>query len=379
MKVQEYLKKHGIEKLKEEYSIGVTDYDDRVVLNYNQIDSPRFEAICEECRALILKKNRKWDVLGRSFDRFYNLGEGEGWKDFPIAQARIDEKLDGSLITVYHDDEKWCVATRKMAFAEGKTYIGCTFAELFDKAVTPKFWNFLEHTGTQMCFTFELTSPVNRVVTPYEDTSATLIGCRNRLNGFEVNKKTLDYIAEDMDVARPKSFECNSLDDIKEKANSLATMDEGFVLVYEQDGSFRRLKCKNDKYLAIAHLRDNGIVNPKRIMTLVVDNEQHEYLQYFESDRKYFDFAEAIYLESIINIEKLWKESKNIESQKDFALFIIPRCIHGYEKGILFDMRKGEPDIRKLLRGMGGKRLAEDLDLKAHFIKEFKEFSVLDK
>jgi len=379
MQVIDYLKKNGLEKLKEEFSIGVTDYDDRVVLNYNQIDSPRFHPICDECRALILKKNKNWDVMGISFDRFYNLGEGEGWKDFPIEKSRIDEKLDGTLITVYHDDEKWCVATRKMAFAEGKTFFDCTFAELFNKAVSKEFWDFLETSGKQMCFVFELTSPANRIVTPYEDTRATLIGCRNRLNGWECGKRTLDYVAEDMHVARPKSFECNSLTEIKEKANSLETMQEGFVLVYEQDGSFRRIKCKNDKYLAIAHLRDNGIVNPKRIMTLVVDNEQHEYLQYFESDKKYFDFAEKFYLASVENINRLWNDAKDIESQKDFALHIMPRCTYSYEKGILFSMRKGESSIHKLLKEMGGKKLAEGLGLKELFIKEFKEFSILDK
>jgi len=74
MQVQKYLKEHGLEKLKSEFSIVVTDYPDFVVLNYNQITSPRFNPIVDECRALILEKGT-WKVLCRSFDRFYNWQE----------------------------------------------------------------------------------------------------------------------------------------------------------------------------------------------------------------------------------------------------------------------------------------------------------------
>ena len=55
MNVQKYLEENGLKKLQEEFKIVVTDYPDRVVLNYDQIDSPRFNPICDECRGLILR------------------------------------------------------------------------------------------------------------------------------------------------------------------------------------------------------------------------------------------------------------------------------------------------------------------------------------
>ena len=101
MEVQKYLQEHSLKELQEEFSLIVTEYSDRVVLNYNQIDSPRFNPIADECRALILARDSQWSVMARSFDRFYNVGEGEGWKDFPIDEStRFEEKLDGSLITI---------------------------------------------------------------------------------------------------------------------------------------------------------------------------------------------------------------------------------------------------------------------------------------
>jgi hypothetical protein len=373
MKVQEYLEANGLQALVDEFNIVVTDYPDRVVLNYNQIDSPRFNPICDECRALILQKDT-WDVLARSFDRFYNVGEGEDWKDFPIQEARIDEKLDGSLLSLYNDGEKWCVSTRKMAFAEGGTAFGLTFAELFNEATQGTTIN--GYIATQKkghTYVFELTSPMNRIVTRYDDTSITLIGIRSNEDGYEVGKEGLDRRAFDMGVARPKVFKGESIEDLQEQAAALNVMDEGFVFVVEtDDGSFRRLKCKNPKYVAIAHLRDNGSISPRRIMTLVMANEHAEYLGYFPEDTKYFDFVEEIYLDSITRIANLWKEVKDIESQKDFALTIQKKAEYKYETGVLFQLRKDKTkEISDIIKDIDPKKLTKSLQLKEKFGKMF--------
>ena len=69
------------------------------MLNYNQIASPMAEVICQECRALLLEMGT-WDVVSRSFFKFFNYGQPEA---HPVdwATARVQEKLDGSLICLY--------------------------------------------------------------------------------------------------------------------------------------------------------------------------------------------------------------------------------------------------------------------------------------
>ena len=152
LKVQEYLRTHGVEKLKSEYSIKIRDYPDRIVLNYDQIESPTFHQIVDECRNLILNKTT-YEVLSQSFQRFYNLGEGVQRKaneainkmritshdkeavleDFDLLSARIQTKVDGSLISMYWDGNQWCSATRSTAFGEGMSNFGSSFKELFEK------------------------------------------------------------------------------------------------------------------------------------------------------------------------------------------------------------------------------------------------------
>jgi hypothetical protein len=95
MKVIDFIKYNGIPALVEKYKIKVKDYTDRVVLNYDQIESPRFDPIVDECRALILKKNT-WGVLARGYDRFYNVGEDPNTSKFPFDSrfVRFDEKIE---------------------------------------------------------------------------------------------------------------------------------------------------------------------------------------------------------------------------------------------------------------------------------------------
>lgn len=372
MKVQEYLKEYGLQKLQEEFSIVVGDYEDRVTLNYNQIDSPKFNPVCDECRALILRKGT-WEVLARSFNRFYNVGECIRDKNFPISEAIIQEKIDGSLLSLYHDGDKWCVATRKMAFAEGTLPIGITFKQLFDKAIeNTKVMDVLTSSTNAPYFTwvFEITSPENRVVTPYNERSVTLIGARHLQTQKEMSSNDLNDFAKVMQVRRPKTFECDSINELQKKAEELNAMDEGFVLVVEQDGSHWRMKCKNPKYVAIAHMRENGGISPKRIMTLVLANEQAEYLSYFGEDKKYFDFCEDVYNESLNRINSIIKDHMDIVEQKEFALTIMPLTKYGHEKGVIFNARKGIP-VSQTLKEMGGKKISDAMGLKHKFAKEF--------
>lgn len=77
MKVIEYLKENGTEKLTSEFGVIVKKYEDAqlLVLNYDQINSPKNE-ITSECRGLILDYD--YNIVSRSFDRFFNWNEIKG-------------------------------------------------------------------------------------------------------------------------------------------------------------------------------------------------------------------------------------------------------------------------------------------------------------
>lgn len=378
LEVQKYLEQYGLEKLKEEFSIIVVDYPDRISLNYDQINSPKFHPICDECRGLILRKGT-WEILCWPFRRFYNAMEDKETSTFPISKAQILEKIDGSLLLYNFDGEKWFCSTRKMCNAEGLTPSGISFAQLFSQAASKtKLKEYVMGIESAKFYTwiFELVSPESRVVHPYPEREIYLIGARNKSTGNEVSGKELDEIAKVICIKRPLSYKFTTIKETIEAASKLNVMDEGFVLVYEKSDNFWRLKIKNEKFLAIAHMRENGGISAKRIMTLMLSGDVAEYLNYFKEDTKYVEFVESVFNESLTRIKEIGNKYLGIPVQKDFALTIIPLTKYSYEKSILFEMRKGR-DIMEVIRERGSKKIAESLGLREKLKEKF-EIKELD-
>ena len=366
MQVIDYIKANGLEKLQQEFRIEISDYPDRVVLNYSQIDSPRFHPLVDECRALILRKGT-WEVLARSFRRFYNVGEGEAWKQYDVSQARIETKHDGSLMSLYHDGQNWCVSTRKKAFAEGTTTYGRPFNEIFWSVVDPHKFDFFG--GTEFTWIFELCGPENRVVTRYEKPQVYLIGGRYNLTGRELSGTELDNTADAVEIPRPDSYQAKSFEEVRALADALPALSEGFVLVWESpDGSHYRLKCKNAAYLAIAHMRDNGVIGPKHILKLIMMNEHLEYLGYFSEDKALFDIVQPDFDAFIANAKAVYEECRGIAVQKDFALAIQAKLQYKSAAGALFKSRKDGSDVEANLRSMDPDKLVDVFGLKAKLV-----------
>jgi hypothetical protein len=149
-------------------------------------------------------------------------------------------------------------------------------------------------------------------------------------------------------------------------------MEEGVVLIWEQeDGSHIRVKCKNPAFVAISNMRGNGSISPKRILTLVMKNEQHEYLRYFECDKHYFDFVEEEYSKFKDRIASIYSQNSHLESQKEFALAIMANTIYNIEQGVMFTMRKKNVLVDNVLNELGPEKIAKGMNLKAAFLKKF--------
>jgi hypothetical protein len=337
LKVCEYLETHSYDQLEADFGIKAKVYNDRVVLNYSQIDSQKHEPIVQECRALILGIPDH-NVLSRAFDRFFNYGEDPRTKEFNISKAKVGEKIDGSICPVYHDGDKWQVATRSMAFAEGHTPTGRTYRDVFIDALGGDPNDVFNKINHNLTIIFELVSPETRVVKPYEKACVYLLDARNRNTGeFLGQEKTWFWeIPEDTNWGwkYPQKFEFETWEDCLHASKKLPAMDEGYVALIDD----WRIKIKNPAYLAIANLRMNGMINEKRIILLVLMNDQNEYLQYFPEDQKEFDPYIQAYENMILEIDKLWVKNKNIEDQKEFAMAIKD----SEAKHLLFGMRKNK-------------------------------------
>jgi len=329
LEVQKYLKIHTLDELETNFGIKYRLYDDRVVLNYNMIDShSKYHPITLECRGLILSLP-DYSILCRSFDRFFNLGEGdEKQNNFNWKKCGIFNKLDGTLINCYFDGKKWCVATRGTAFAEGKMPLGNSYFVLFNEAIGHDT-TFFDTLNKENTYIFELTSPENRIVTKYFKTKITLLAIRNKTTG-----KYVDEVLSHVDSAESYSF--NNPTDIKNFVESRDPMDEGCVC-YDPSTDVR-IKVKNSSYVAIHHLRGENGITKKSIVTLLLKNEIDEYLTHFVEDTKMVLPYVERYNQLKSDIIEKYELYKDIVNQKEFALKVKDFDF----KPFLFSLRNGK-------------------------------------
>jgi hypothetical protein len=339
MQVQKYLKEFGIEALKQEFGIKVKEYDEGLyVLNYCQINSPKSHPIVKECRSLIL--DEEFNVVSRSMDRFFNLGEvPESQEHIDMSKATLFEKVDGSLIKIYNWKGTWYVSTRSIAFGESTVNgFDMTFKELVFKALGVKDDAYFQkicgfYLDKRVTYICEVTSIENRCVKTYSGYSLYFLAGRVNETGeyIEPNFNVVDNCTW-FGMKFPKTYNFSSIESCIKATKELKNLDEGYVLY--QDG-IPVCKIKSPAYCAVHLIKGEGL-SPKRIAELVLTGEQDEYLTYFPEDKSFIQpYAEG--LQSLLNeLQGDFDKVSSICTQKDFAL-----AVKGYKaSGVLFKMKQ---------------------------------------
>ena len=218
-----------------------------VALNYNQIASPMHEQICQECRALILD-TQGWSVASRSFSKFFNHGEPNAHA-IDWTMARVQEKIDGSLICFYAYRDEWQVATKGTPDASGPVNTwGFTFRALVERALGEmgsSFDDFTARLNPDFFYSFELTAPENRIIIPYTERRLTWLAAwdRNTLEEQDIGAMP------DLPTPRVKEYPLQTLDEVMDAVAAITPFAaEGFIV---RDGQCRRVKIKSAAYLMI--------------------------------------------------------------------------------------------------------------------------------
>lgn len=276
--IQKYLAKHGLEKTIRDFKLKTREYDNKILLKYDQLVSPTLMALPEmqDCRGIILEKGT-WKVLSLAFRKFFNSEEGNAHK-IDWNTARVLEKLDGSLIQVYWDEAKqtWFAGTTGTAEGEGEVNNkdGTTFNSLFWSTLKKYTSNENTKLDKGFCYVFELTTPYNIVVKPHGESTATLLTVRNLETLEEVSFEELLKIGESLGIPVVKSYDLNATNvgTLLRTFGDMVWHDEGYVVV---DTNFNRVKVKNPAYVAVHHLK--GKMAEHNIITIVKTNEIEEF------------------------------------------------------------------------------------------------------
>lgn len=269
----------------------------------------RNHPVLMKCRGIVVDEKGK--VLNYPFDRFFNDFEKEKC-DIDWNTAEAQEKIDGSLISVFWGNDKWQITTRGSFYPNNQAEFDNWFLEQFHE------FDLLEK---DCCYMFELVSKNNRVVTWYKEEFIVLIGARYLTGSFKFKEfahALLNAVAKELNVKRPKVYSISDLKGCKKLFDQLKEDDEGLVVV---DENFNRIKLKQESYFKLSRIK---MLKPEDLLDYVLGRT--------EIDQEYLAKIPEVIAE-IEKIKETWDNYKNIvwatfedikplaeKSRKDFAL-----------------------------------------------------------
>lgn len=341
LEVQKYLKNKTFDDLNVELGIRINQHDELplVILNYNQIESPKTHPIVRECRALVLHRDTH-EVVARSFPRFFNWGEVQDEMHlFDFSSVSVQSKEDGSLCLLYHFDGKWRVNTRGSFAQDVMQFHNHTWESAICKAAKV---NSLDDIGKtldkDMTFVCEFCSPWNKIVRRYDEPCLYLLTAFVTQTGEELTTDQCDGYAASANILRPVVYNFCTIEEIQDFIQDQAEKDPTYEGVVIRDRNNQRWKIKSATYLGLHRLRGEGdnMFNPKHLLPFVLAGEEEELLVYFPEVREqFFELKSRVYKE-YIDLLEVWADNKDIQDQKEFAL----KIKHVPFASVLFSVRK---------------------------------------
>jgi hypothetical protein len=325
-------KQDALRQLQKTYAIKFrrhTQYPNLILLKYDMLKSPMNNKIVQECRGIILDEDKYYQVVVMPYAKFFNLGEqnsavSTGQLDFNT--ARVYDKLDGSLCTLYHYNDKWHVSSSGVPdgsaylFNASKTNTTTESQKIIDQQIVRPtsekgdlfcdlfwdIWGKLKYqlpADTTKCYMFEMLTHRHIILCRPEQEDLVLHGVRDVTTLQELHPQ---------EIAQKNNWKCvksyDMFQSMKDVVNSTRDMNpmsyEGYIVC---DANFNRVKVKSTQYVALSHLsvKDKNNVNARMMMDVVRTNEGAEFLSYFEEYKPLYDRVKKHFDEFIHCMKKL--------------------------------------------------------------------------
>lgn len=327
LKIQEFIFAH--ENWREllanaPYNLKISEDDGYILFKYNQIASDFNEEICKEARGLILDTQDNFRVVRYAFKKFFNVDEGFAAQlDWDTAVA--NEKIDGSIMSVWFARGKWHLSTNGTidAFKAELAGVGPykNFGELFESVLPLS--TFAGNRYENICWTFEIVSPYNKVVIDYPETKVYLLSVRFMNTLEELDYNQIPVYAGKIGVVYPQFYYMNDEIGFRRLVEQMPEGHEGIVV---RDAAGQRVKIKTLLYFQMHKAKNNGVITLERIVDLIRANDHYEFLSYFreyqpifDSVKRQIDNTEAV-LEKVRQDVAEWKNNNKNVCEQDARL-----------------------------------------------------------
>lgn len=291
-------------------------------------------------RGVIFKEDRPshYVCVCHPFDKFFNYGESYA-ASIDWDSAIVREKIDGSLIKVWYDNNEWHISTNGMVDAfKASVNETVSFGDLFLRAINNDY-TFFDGLNINDIYMFELVSPENELVVKYNETALYYLGERNTDSDVEAFNYT-----EHMNkygIKNPRVYKLNNLDDVVNLVNAFGDDEEGCVVC---DKNFNRIKVKGQAYLTAFMYRCQMSISTKKILTAILNETIDDWAAYNPSIKEKSDKIFKIFYKIAKQYEKGWTEVQNMsfDTKKDLVLY----CKNNYPNEANYIFKKfGNPNL----------------------------------
>lgn len=295
-----FLQRKDAYEVLQSLNVLVKEEDGLRLLKYHQFDTPK-NHLTNQCRGTIVNDDR---IVCRGFYRFFNYGEPEA-SDIDWSTAVVQEKLDGSLIRFYYYHGWWRIATSGNIDAVNATIDTVTY-DTFHSIVSEylddhDLWKEVNTFDTDYTYLFELTSPYNRVVVPYTETTLTFLSRIHNESGTEdiVNHTAFPSVTC-YDVQKDECFS---------NVSNMPYSQEGYVV---RDAQGRRIKVKSPAYVHVHKLKGDATPSPRIIVEMIQEGEDAEFLSYFPEYKEDFAYVRSKIMCFVSQAEMAYALCKNV-------------------------------------------------------------------
>lgn len=319
----------------EKYNLSLKENEDICMLYYNtnnnitEDNSQRDAHVVTleiSCRSAIIEKSTL-KIISTQFNKIlYNEDSIAFLKDRPLKNAVIQKCYEGTLLLVFHHNNRWYVTTRRCLDARESTWVdGKSYYELFTEAVQNKFT--FDDLNTNYCYQFILVHYRNKNIVSYDWLGNEY---KELFHNMTTHKYTLNEVEHKLNNVKYIGVEnFNTLDEINAElkkvsdansANKKITL-EGYVLRYYENemhtGPYILLKLQTGIYDRLMKMKPNNSNLHQGFLELYQNNNINEFLPYFtrysgEVVRRINNSMKTLSTE-ILNLYHMTRGKKNAE------------------------------------------------------------------
>jgi len=229
--------------------VSIQESGDLALFKYTQecVHENKWTSTARMARGIVFDKSTGI-VVCKGYDKFFNMGERPETEFNAIdwdQQYDIYEKMDGSLIYIWHYDGEWQTSTN----GSFKSEQAVAAKKMLDKYDLPK----LPVGCTILC---ELIHPDFRIVLDYGEREELVLLSVIKQDWSEYIRSECDDLASKCGFSRPRVYD---------QFDTFAENEEGYVLHFPATNF--RVKVKSPTYVRVHRLLE--YVSPKRVLTLI--------------------------------------------------------------------------------------------------------------